>query len=87
MRVAKRGKKPEEYGQLALFEEKEPEWLKPANLLGYSISNSDSEERDAASDSIFGRHGDAPVKASAPADDDDDLVQFAEWLVRKRDGS
>lgn len=85
--MARRGKEPEEYGQLALFEEKEPEWLKPANLLGYSISNSDNEERDAAFDSIFGRADASPEQRSDAADDVDDLAQFAEWLAQKRNGS
>ena len=85
--MAKRGKKPEDYGQLALFEEKEPEWLKPVNQLGYSISSSDSEERDAASDSIFDRKRDDLPSTGDSVDDADDLVQFAEWLARKANGS
>ncbi len=82
--MARRGKKPEEYGQLALFEEKEPEWLKPVNQLGYTISIPEQGAGDVdAADSIFDRQGNDPERPTAPDEGGDDLVQFAEWLARK----
>lgn len=80
--MAKRGKKTEEYGQLALFEEKEPEWLKPVNQLGYSISTPE-EGGDAAADFLLDRQRNDPGRLAAPDEGGDDLVQFAEWLARK----
>ncbi|TWJ18368.1 hypothetical protein [Geobacter argillaceus] len=82
--MARRGKKPEDYGQLALFEEKEPDWLKPVNQLGYSISTQEEGVGDAdAADFILDRQGNDLGRLTAPDEDSDDLVQFAEWLARK----
>lgn len=82
--MARRGKKPEDYGQLALFEEKEPDWLKPVNQLGYSISIQEGGAGDVdAADFILDRQGNDPGRLTAPDEDGDDLVQFAEWLARK----
>ncbi len=83
--MARRGKKPEDYGQLALFEEKEPDWLKPVNQLGYSISTPEDGTGDAVADSILDRPGNNPGRLTVSDDDDDgdDLAQFAEWLARK----
>ncbi len=82
--MARRGKKPEDYGQLALFEEQEPEWLKPVDQLGYTIAKPDNGTCDAGFDSIFEGEEHEPDRTSVPAEDADDLVQFAAWLARKR---
>lgn len=81
--MARRGKKPEDYGQLALFEEKEPDWLKPVNQLGYSISAQKEGGAADAADFILEKSGINPGRSTDPDEDGDDLVQFAEWLARK----
>lgn len=82
--MAKRGKRPEEYGQLALFEEKEPDWLKPVDPLGYSLDPDDSQDPDAGCNHPFDTRGDAARSSAVAIDESDDLVQFAEWLAGKR---
>lgn len=82
--MARRGKKPEEYGQLSLFEEHEPEWLKPVDQLGYTVANPDNGPCDAGFDSIFGSQEHHPDQGAVPDEDADDLVQFAAWLARNR---
>ena len=82
--MAKRGKKPEDYGQLALFEEKEPDWLKPVDPLGYSLDPDVSQDPDIGCDHPYDPM-DTARSPLAALDDCDDLVQFAEWLAKKKE--
>ncbi len=82
--MAKRGKRPEDYGQLALFEVREPDWLKSENLLGYTLDPHDNPVHDAASDFPFAGTLDDTRSSVDSADDDDELGQFVEWLERKK---
>ncbi len=84
--MARRGKRPEDYGQLSLFEEKEPEWLKPVDQLGY-VLDADGTRSDDPFDGFPSDVADRSRSSLNPAEDaDDDLIQFAEWLARKGGG-